>query len=155
MRDKPNVTVLLVHEDDEMAASVQAAAQSLQHMKDLTLLRGAQELMAYLDRCHPTLSGESVPCPNLILFDLQPTLDHAQEVLVRLKQDEVFKPIPVVVLARTRVDTDHGGTYDLGVNAFVRRPDHPDELAKTLQIIENFWLGVVTLPRAERSARSF
>ncbi len=153
MQDRSNLTVLLVHEDGEQARAVQQAARTLQYMKEMLLVQGVQELTAYLDRCHPPFTGDAQPCPNLILFDLQASLAGARDVLARLKRDEVFKPIPVVVLARNEVSSEYADTYDLGINAFVRRPDDPEELARTLRIIENFWLGVATLPHAER--RSF
>lgn len=148
-----NPTVLLVYEDEEKVAEVEAAARATDGLKNLVLLQGADALADYLDRCHPSLSGDQLPCPNLILLDLKQSIASVRDVLVRLKQDEVFKPIPIVVLARAPVEEEYLESYDLGVNAFVRRPEDAAALAETLAVIENFWLGVVTLPHAEKAAR--
>lgn len=153
LRERSNPTVLLVHEDDETAADVQQAARASRFMKDLVVLKGSEALVDYLDRCHPdAMMNDQLPCPNLILFDLKMSLQHAADVLTRVKADEVFKPIPVVVLARPPIEAEYVATYDMGVNAFVNRPDTLEELEQTLQIIENFWLGVVTLPRADKTS---
>src|SRR5690606_20048666 len=122
------------------AAAFEAASGASRFMKDLVLLKGVSALGDYLDRCYAVAPAAPAPCPNLILFDLASSLDHARAALARLKRDDLFRPIPVVVLARTPGARDYLDTYDLGVNAFVDASDDPDEIARTLQIIENFWL---------------
>lgn len=152
-RNAARPTVLFVSEDDVLKQAVQAAARGLRSMNAMVALAGAAELMAYLDRCNASFYDRQNPCPDLILFDLNVARNGATDVLARLKNDGVFRSIPVVVLAHEPEGNGHVDLYDLGVNAFVVYSGDPVQMEATLRAIERFWLDVATLPHTERALK--
>lgn len=147
-RKKP--VILLIYQGDQNKNLIADAARETKYMGEMTMLPGAEAALEYLDQCSPTAFGEQQPCPNLIIFDLATTLHRADELLNRLKTAEFFRPVPVIVLARKPIAPEFTELYDRGVNAFVERPSDRETMVRTLRIIEDFWIGVVQLPHADR-----
>jgi CheY-like chemotaxis protein len=84
--------------------------------------------------------------PDLIILDLNLPKKDGREVLVELKEDPELKRIPVVVLTTSASDEDVLRAYEHHVNAYVRKPVGLDRFVEIVQSIDEFWLGIVTLP---------
>jgi two-component system, chemotaxis family, response regulator Rcp1 len=67
-------------------------------------------------------------------------------VLEEIKADRELRSIPVVVLTTSCADQDVMHAYDHHVNAYVRKPVNLDRFIEVVREIDDFWLGVVTLP---------
>lgn len=87
-----------------------------------------------------------VPCPDIILLDLNLPKKDGREVLAEIKKDPGLKCIPVVVLTTSDDEKDIFRAYDLHVNAYVKKPVDLDQFMRIVEVIENFWLSVVKLP---------
>ena len=91
------------------------------------------------------------PRPHLILIDInespansvQPSL----EFLNSVKSDPGLKQIPIIVLTMIDASAIVYQSYSLQGNCYVLKPSNLDQLAATIRRIEEFWLGIVTLPR--------
>ena len=55
--------------------------------------------------------------------------------------------IPVVVLTTSSADIDVMGAYRHHVNAYIIKPVDLDQFIAAIKTVEQFWLGVVRLPR--------
>lgn len=84
------------------------------------------------------------PRPHLVLLDLQLPLKSGHEVLAEIKNDEVLRSIPVVVLSSSRDEQDVMSAYRAFANSYVTKPVDYREFAAALRLIERFWLGVAT-----------
>ena len=90
-----------------------------------------QEAMVYLnkeDRC----AGQDIRKPDLILLDLKMPRMNGLETLKRVRSDERFKTIPVVMLTSSREEQDIIESYRLGVNAYVIKSPDINTLGDTL-----------------------
>lgn len=90
------------------------------------------------------------PRPDIILLDLNMPRMDGREFLTRLKQEERFKRIPVVVLTISKSEEDIIKSYDLHANCYIVKPIDFDQFFKVVRSIEEFWLTVVSLPRDGR-----
>jgi CheY-like chemotaxis protein len=63
-----------------------------------------------------------------------------------MKEDEVLKDIPVVVLTTSAASEDILQTYRLHANAFVTKPVQFNDFLRAVHGIEEFWLEIVRLP---------
>ena len=84
--------------------------------------------------------------PDLILLDLNLPRKDGREVLAEIKQDQILKRIPVVVLTSSQAEQDILASYDLQVNCYVTKPVELDDFLAVVRSIENFWLSIVQLP---------
>lgn len=85
--------------------------------------------------------------PDLILLDLELGGETTgYELLSALKADPTLRRIPIIVLTMSDQVEDIFKTYAVQGNCYVIRPGNRDQLAQTIQRIEDFWLRIVTLP---------
>ena len=85
--------------------------------------------------------------PDLILLDLNlPRMD-GREVLAAIKADETLRHIPVVVLTTSGAHEDVVGSYRLHANAYVTKPVDFEQFIRVVRQIDDFFVGVVKLPR--------
>jgi two-component system response regulator len=80
--------------------------------------------------------------PVLVLLDLKLPRLSGVEVLMAMKDDRRLSTIPVVVLSSSNEISDIGACYELGCNAFVRKPIDYDSFITALSSTLNFWLSV-------------
>ena len=85
--------------------------------------------------------------PDIILLDLNMPRKNGREVLQEIKQNEMLKRIPVVVLTTSDADEDILRSYDLGANCYVKKPLGLAEFEKVVAALESFWFTVVKFPR--------
>ncbi|MFN6568044.1 response regulator [Nostoc minutum NIES-26] len=87
------------------------------------------------------------PRPDLILLDLNlPGMD-GREVLTEIKSDPNLKCIPVVVLTTSADEHDILRSYNLSANCYVTKPLDVYQFIQVVQLIKDFWLAAVALPR--------
>jgi CheY-like chemotaxis protein len=87
--------------------------------------------------------------PSVILLDLNlPGID-GREVLERLKQDQSFKEIPIVVFTTSSNPKDIELCYQKGANGYLVKPMDAQELKKTIRAFVDYWLETNTPPRRD------
>ena len=83
------------------------------------------------------------------MLDLNLPKKDGREVLAEIKADENLRRIPVVVLTTSQAEQDIIKSYDLYANCYITKPVDLDQFITVLQSIEEFWLTIVKLPRAQ------
>ncbi len=86
------------------------------------------------------------PRPDVILLDLNLPKKDGREVLREIKEDDILKNIPVVILTTSGAEKDIHRSYDLHANAYVTKPLDFDQFIIVIKSIANFWLEIVKLP---------
>ena len=138
------VHVLLVEDNPGDVRLMREALRNGDSGKRLDAVEDGEEALAYLRRQHPY---GSAPRPDLIFLDLNLPKKDGREVLLEIKQDELLRRIPVVVLTTSEAERDILRVYDLHANCYVKKPTDLDEYMEVIRACENFWLHIVSLPR--------
>jgi two-component system, response regulator len=87
-----------------------------------------------------THAGRAGGLPTVVLLDLNlPKID-GLEVLRRIRADERTRFLPVVVLTSSKEDEDVLRSYELGANAYVRKPVEFSRFAEAARTLGLFWL---------------
>ena len=87
------------------------------------------------------------PRPDLILLDLNlPKMD-GREVLARIKEDDLLKTIPTVILTTSDAEVDIAKSYQLQANCYLNKPVQLDAFESLVKSINDFWLTEVKLPK--------
>jgi two-component system response regulator len=138
--------VLLVEDDPGDVELTLAALERSRLNINLYVINDGEEVLPYLNR-----QGQytKAAAPNLILLDLNlPGLD-GLEILSVIKNDQRLKIIPVIVLTGSEADTKTAEVYHLGASCYVQKPTGIKEFAHLVNLIEEFWLNAVKLPRLD------
>ena len=139
------IEVLLVEDDPGDVLMTQEALRDHKVVNRLSVVSNGEDAIAYLRK--EGRFGDA-PTPDLVLLDLNlPRMD-GREVLQALKQDEVLRRIPVVVLTTSESDEDVLRSYSLHANAYVTKPVDLDQFVAAIKQIDDFFVQVVRLPRA-------
>ena len=85
--------------------------------------------------------------PDLILLDLNLPRKNGIEVLIEIKEDELLKNLPVIILTASQADEDIQKAYSHHANCFLTKPIDLDQYIEVVEEIKNFWLNVVNLPK--------
>lgn len=140
------IDVLLVEDSETDALLTQEALKDAKVLNKLHRVETGEEALEFLGKRG---RHAGAPTPDLILLDLNLPGISGQEVLSQIKNDRTLKVIPVVVLTTSRAEEDIVKAYGLCANSYVTKPVGFAELVRVVHAIEQFWLGIVALPRAE------
>ena len=89
--------------------------------------------------------------PDLILLDLNLPRKDGREVLADIKADDDLKRIPVVILTTSQDEQDMFKVYNLHANCYITKPVDLGQLVAVVKAIEDFWFGIVVLPKSEKN----
>ncbi len=78
--------------------------------------------------------------PKLVILDLKMPKVSGLEVLKRIKENELTKEIPVVVLTSSNENSDIKKCYELGVNSYVVKPVAFDDFTKVVSELGLYWM---------------
>ena len=124
---------ILFAEDNEADIKITLRAFATAKVKNnIYTVRDGQEALDFV--CHKGLyqDKKKYPRPDLILLDLQmPKLDGFQ-VLEKLKADENYNFIPIVMFTSSKRDEDVIKSYREGAVSFIQKPVNYDELKKVV-----------------------
>ena len=109
----------------------------------LNIIMDGEEALDYLFKRGLHTSATT---PDIILLDLNLPKVDGREILRAIKQESDLSRIPVIILSSSEAASDIQETYDLHANCFVTKPVNLDEFLRVVQMIEHFWIEIVTLP---------
>lgn len=137
------VEILLVEDNDlDAEATILSARETRLANRIHHVIDGG----AALDFLYRRGAYAGAPRPDLVLLDLNLPGIHGREVLKRIKSDDALKTIPVVILTTSKEDEDVLRSYELGANAFIRKPVVPEGFIEVALALDAFWIGIVELP---------
>jgi CheY-like chemotaxis protein len=137
------IHILLVEDSLTDVMMIREALEYYEVRNPLHVAEDGVAAMQYLRR-----EGEygEAPRPGLIILDLNLPRKSGREVLQELKVDPELMSIPVVVLTTSKSVEDVARTYGLHANCYITKPVDFGRFADIVRSINDFWLGVVTLP---------
>lgn len=137
------IEILLVEDNPGDIRLTQEALKDSKLYNNLNIARDGVEAMAFLRREN---QYRTAPRPDIILLDLNLPRKDGREVLEEIKEDEVLRRIPVVVLTTSDADEDILRSYNLHANCYITKPVDLNRFISIVKTIENFWFQIVKLP---------
>jgi CheY-like chemotaxis protein len=132
---------------EDNPGDVRLTMEALKEGKILNEVRVVEDGVEALDFLHRVGKYTDAPRPDLILLDLNLPKKDGREVLAEIKEDDTLKKIPVVVLTTSAAERDILRAYNLHANCYITKPVDLDQFIHVVQLIEDFWLTIVKLPR--------
>jgi CheY-like chemotaxis protein len=140
-----SVEILLVEDNPgDVRLTIEALRES-KVRNQLNVVHDGVEALSFL-RCEGAFVN--AVRPDLILLDLNLPRKDGREVLAEIKADARLRTIPVVILTTSRAEQDILRSYELQANCYITKPVDLEQFMTVIRSIEDFWLTIVTLPRA-------
>jgi chemotaxis family two-component system response regulator Rcp1 len=143
------LTILLVEDDRADQKLIQKSLEDQKIANDLEIVNGGEEGLEFLDEC--ILHSDRKLLPDLILLDLNMPGMGGKEFLRRVKNDDRFKMIPVVILTTSDSDKDIIDTYRLQASGYVKKPVTLEEFKLVMKGIKEYWFMLCKRPSMEVS----
>lgn len=127
-----NHAIWVVDDDPDDQLLIKAAFRQLLPPIDISLLNDGVELLETL--------GQTDKLPRVILLDLNMPRLNGFETLIKLRESNCYRTLPVVVLTTSSAPGDQQRALRLGANNFLTKPiDYNELIEVTRQIVEQ-WL---------------
>ena len=137
------VDILLVEDSPTDVMMTREALDYHKVLNPLHVIEDGEMAMEYLKRRGRYAAARR---PGLIILDLNLPRKSGREALKEIKADSELKTIPVVVLTTSKAEEDIVKSYGLNANCYITKPVDFSKFIDVVRSINDFWLGVVTLP---------
>ncbi len=142
-----NKRFILIAEDDADDRYLMKTALKETGIIDLIeYVENGVEVMTYLESILE--EDGHINYPKFILLDLNMPKMDGREVLKKIKTNERYRKIPVIVFSTTKNQLEVKRCYDLGANTYVVKPVSYDTLVATMRDICAYWFNTATLIEA-------
>lgn len=125
--------VLVVEDNQADVFLVQQAVQVRNLPVRLQVVGNGEEAVGYFERAD---ADPEIPCPALVLLDLNLPRKSGREVLAHLKGMGRCRAVPVVILTSSNSPEDRRETAELGAVRYFRKPTSYQEFLKIGEILE-------------------
>ena len=132
--------VILLVEDSPDDVELTLRAFQRQNLSNrVVIARDGQEALdwLYFEGEHSKRNAHEHPV--VVLLDLNMPRVSGMDVLKRIRNEESTRYLPVVILTSSKEQEDIVKSYDLGANAYVRKPVDFSEFGEAVRHLGLFW----------------
>jgi CheY-like chemotaxis protein len=137
------VHILLVEDNEGDILLITEALQERRIINRITVLKDGKQAIDYLSAAADLQTPD---LPDLLLLDVNLPKKNGHEVLSFIKQSELLKHIPVIMLTTSSSASDINRSYKSHANCYITKPVEADDFMEAISKIENFWVHLVKLP---------
>jgi chemotaxis family two-component system response regulator Rcp1 len=135
--------ILVIDENPEHIEIIQTTLQESEGNYRLMAIANASDALDFLHHREPY---ETASRPDLMLLDLNLSGVDGFDLLADIKAHPQLHRIPIIVFTSSEQPAQIFRTYALRGNCYVIKAEELHHLAGVVKRIEEFWLGIVTLP---------
>lgn len=137
MKNRP----LLIAEDEENDVFfLKRAMQKAGITNPVYVVDSGQAVLDYLQGNDRYSDRVQYPAPHLLLLDLKLPCVNGSDILRWIRQDSLYRLMPVIVLTSSTLTTDVQEAYDAGANSYAVKPSDPEELVALVRDLAGWWL---------------
>lgn len=140
------VRILLVEDNP---GDVILTKEALQHSRIANEISVAKDGEQAIDMLFKKGEYKEYHLPELILLDINLPKINGKEVLAKIKDNDLLKVIPVIMLTTSNADNDITEAYQHHANCYIVKPVNIDKFLEVIGSIKNFWLTIVEMPKVE------
>jgi chemotaxis family two-component system response regulator Rcp1 len=138
------VRILLVEDNEGDIVLTMEALKEAKIRNNIDVVRDGEQALQFLKKEGAYKEAES---PDIIFLDINlPKID-GTEILSMIKNDDLLKVIPVIMLTTSDAERDIMKSYYNHANCYITKPVDLDKFMEVIQTIKNFWISIVKLPK--------
>jgi two-component system response regulator len=135
-----NKIILLVEDNpDDVDLTLRAFKQN-NISNEVIVAKDGVEALDYLLGKGMYAGRDANNTPVITLLDLKLPKISGMEVLKTIRQNELTKLIPVIILTSSTQEEDLLNGYKLGANSYVRKPVNFKEFVEAIKVLGLYWL---------------
>jgi CheY-like chemotaxis protein len=131
MLEVKKLRILLIEDDTIEVMKLKRAIKKLEMDHDLIEAKNGEEALAIL-------KGHSM-LPDVIFLDLNMPKINGLEFLKILKEDDVLRFLPTIMLTTSSNRKDILACYDTGVAGYIIKPLKYDHYVSKIEMVLNYW----------------
>lgn len=139
-------SILLVEDDANDAELVVRALHQLSIASDIIVLGDGQAALDYLFGAGEYADRDTDTQPQLILLNLNLPGMGGIEVLKYLRENDITRRIPIVILSQTTEKQDLLDCHNLGVNSYIQKRVSSDDFIETIHQLGMYWMLLNVAP---------
>ncbi len=143
-------TILLVEDNPDDVELAKRAFLKNNIKTNIVVIRDGAETLKYLQAKSKFRDNDALVLPHLILLDLKMPKVHGLEVLKYIRENELTKYIPVVILTSSQDKKDLLAGYEMGANSYIVKPIDFLRFSEVVEQIAIYWLSLNELPLVKR-----
>jgi CheY-like chemotaxis protein len=124
--------ILLVEDDRVDVMAVQRAFKEIHVTNRIDIAENGEAALSYLRD-----TRRESPC--IILLDLNMPKMNGLEFLSIVKQHDILRKIPVVVLTTSKEEEDKVESFNLGVAGYMIKPVYFEKFVEVVKTIDLYW----------------
>lgn len=145
MTDSIDINILLVEDTTTDAEMTTRVLRKRGVASNLVWVKDGSEALDLLFRTG-TFANRTGSQPKLILLDVKMPKVDGIEVLRRIKQDDILRLIPVVMLTSSAEEPDIVECYKLGANSYIVKPVDSEQFDRLIGDAGIYWMHVNKFP---------
>lgn len=134
MTQKPYI--LIADDDQEDRYLLDIAFKEIASTGDIRMVENGVQVIDYLNGL-----SEDYFLPNLIVLDLNMPVLSGIETLLRLKADDRFKVIPVIIHSTSMYELEKEKCLEIGAADFIKKPVNFDQMVSTARLLQQYSLA--------------
>ncbi len=142
--------IILVVEDSEDDFEAMERAFKKENVGN-TIIRcsNGDKAIDYLFRQGKYYEPDQTPRPGIIFLDLNLPGTDGRVILSKLKQDDILRSIPVIVLTTSSDERDIQDCFQAGANTYVKKPVDFESFIEAMRRLKDYWIEFSIIPKVE------
>ena len=137
------VKILLV-EDNE--GDIVLTREALEECNIIGKIEIARDGVTAIKFFEDILREEHSNLPDMVLLDINLPKKNGHEVLHFIKEHDLLRHIPVIMLTTSSSEKDIVESYKHYANCYITKPVDLDNFIDVISQIESYWFNIVQLP---------
>ena len=142
--------ILLVEDNPKDEMLTLRSLKKCHVANEVIVVRDGAEALDYLFATGDYAGRDLSDLPTVVLLDLKMPKIDGLEVLRRIRADERYQMLPVVLLTSSDEERDILAGYELGANSYVRKPVAFADFSRAVADLGRYWLLTNEFPPTER-----
>lgn len=140
--------ILLVEDNEDDEVLTIRSLKRNRILNEIVVLRDGEEALDYLFARGQYSKRNINDIPTVTLLDIKLPKLSGIEVLKKIRENEITKVMPVVILTSSSEEKDIVESYRLGVNSYIKKPVDSEQFIKAIKHLGLYWL-LLNIPPIE------
>ena len=138
------ITILLVDDDADCRMLIRDAIEACKVSNQVFEVRNGAEALDFL---YARGNHTGAIRPGLIFLDIEMPAMDGQETLKRIRNDERFREIPIVMMTGVADERQMEQAAANGANSYTIKPANAEQFLRTVLASTNYWLTIHQYPK--------